>query len=110
MDAPGWSLTLDYVADNIARARQRSDGPIGVGFITQYIADSQANFDLGLAEDVPAMLLSFADPRPWLGRIKALGKFAICQVQSLEVARVAVEKARTCWRFRATRRAGTQAR
>jgi nitronate monooxygenase len=90
--APGWSLTLDYVTDNIARARQHSNGPIGVGFITQYIADSQANFDMALNEDVPVMLLSFADPRPWLSRIKASGKIAICQVQSLEAARVAVEE------------------
>ena len=36
--------------------------------------------------------LSFSDPRPWLGKIKAAGRKAICQVHSFELARIAVEE------------------
>ena len=36
------------------------------------------------------VVFSFADPQPWLGRAKDAGAFTICQVQSVELAELAV--------------------
>jgi nitronate monooxygenase len=40
---------------------------------------------------VPVIVFSFADPRPWLGRAKNAGALTVCQVQSLELAQLAVD-------------------
>lgn len=82
----------DYVLAQIQHIRSQTEHPFGVGFITQLIGRHQRNFEIALDRQVPVILLSFADPRPWLGRIKANGASAICQVQTMEDARVAVEE------------------
>ncbi len=40
---------------------------------------------------MPVIVFSFADPRPWLGRAKNAGALTVCQVQSLELAQLAVD-------------------
>ena len=40
---------------------------------------------------VPVFIFSFADPHPWVGRAKDTGAVTICQVQSLDLARQAVD-------------------
>ena len=80
----------EYVEEQIRHIRSRTERPFGVGFITQLIDRNQRNFEIALDQQVPVILLSFADPRPWLGRIKAHGATAICQVQSIDDARIAV--------------------
>ena len=40
---------------------------------------------------MPVFIFSFADPDPWVARAKEAGAIVICQVQSLELARQAVE-------------------
>lgn len=87
-----FEIPLDYLKDNIARVRAATDNVFGVGFITHHIEDCPQNFELVLSEDVPVILLSFADPTPWLSRIKAKGVKAICQVQTMEDARIAVSE------------------
>jgi len=41
-------------------------------------------------EEVPVVLFSFADPRPWLSWAKESGAVTICQVQTIEAARMVV--------------------
>ena len=69
----------------------RPDRPFGVGFITQLIEYNTTNIEIALEERVPVFIFSFADPDPWVGRAKDAGAVTICQVQSLELARVAVD-------------------
>lgn len=85
-------MPVSYIKENLAKIRAVTDRPFGVGFITQYIEGSPENFDFVLSEEVPAVLLSFADPRPWLGQIKARGITALCQVQTMAAAHIAVEE------------------
>jgi nitronate monooxygenase len=79
------------VREQIRRLRSQTDQPFGVGFITHLIPMFPENFEVTLEEDVPVVLFSFADPQPWLGRAKANGALTVCQVQTLEGARVAVK-------------------
>lgn len=81
---PGW------LRQQIALVRSRTDRPFGVGFITQLIAADPTNFEIALEECVPVVVFSFADPEPWLGRAKDAGALTICQVQSAELAEMAV--------------------
>ena len=68
---------------------QRPTGPLVWGSL-RIIEEDATDFELALAEEVPVILLSFADPTRWLRRIKARGVRAICQVRRMEDARVAV--------------------
>ena len=80
----------EYIREQIAYIRSQTDNPFGVGFQTQHIAAAPENFDTVLEEEVPVILFSFADPRPWLGRAKESGAKTVCQVQTVEDARIAV--------------------
>jgi nitronate monooxygenase len=55
----------------------------GVGFITWALARAPAGLELGLAAGPVAAVLSFGDPFPFAGRIRAAGAMLICQVQNL---------------------------
>ena len=79
-----------YIREQIAYIRSQTDNPFGAGFQTQHIAATPENFDTVLEEQVPVILLSFDDPRPWLSRAKESGAKTICQVQTIEDARIAV--------------------
>ena len=83
-------IPISYIKEHLAKIRAVTDRPFGVGFITQYIEGSPENLDFVLSEEVPVILLSFADPRPWLRRIKAKGSKVICQVQTMDAAHIAV--------------------
>ncbi len=84
-------LTEQYVRDTIAALRDSTDKPFGAGFITQLIAENPANFDIVLEAEVPVVLLSFADPTPYVALAKQTSTTTICQVQSFEGAKMAVE-------------------
>ena len=84
----GWGA--DWMRQQIAHVRSRTDRPFGVGFITQLIEPDPKNFEIALEEGVPVIIFSFTDPQPWLGRAKAAGATTICQVQSVELAELAV--------------------
>jgi len=66
--------------------------PVGVGFITWSLAKQPRLLDLVLERDPPAIMLSFGDPGPFADRIKARGTRLICQVQTVALARDAVDK------------------
>ncbi|MCH8296751.1 MAG: nitronate monooxygenase [Chloroflexi bacterium] len=80
----------EYIREQIGYIRSQTDKPFGAGFLTQHIAAAPENFDTVLEEEVPVILFSFADPRPWLSRAKESGAKTICQVQTVEDARIAV--------------------
>lgn len=81
----------DWVNEQIEFIRAQTGRPFGVGFITHLMEANRRNFEIALDERVPVVIFSFVDPRPWLGRARDAGAVTICQVQSPESARLAVD-------------------
>ena len=81
----------EWLREQIAHVRSATDRPFGVGFITQLIEYNTVNIEIALEERVPVFIFSFADPDPWVGRAKDTGAVTICQVQSLDLVRQAVD-------------------
>jgi nitronate monooxygenase len=65
--------------------------PFGIGFITWSLAKQPDLLELALAAKPQAMMLSFGDPKPFAPRIKAAGALLICQVQTEEMAKQALD-------------------
>ena len=80
----------DWLRQQIALVRSRTDQPFGVGFITHLIGADPTNFEIALEEKAPVVIFSFSDPEPWLGRARDAGALTICQVQSAELAELAI--------------------
>ena len=79
-------------ADWIRREFQQAEGVrVGVGFITWSLAKQPQLLDLALSYRPSAVMLSFGDPRPFAEKIRQGGAKLICQVQSLAIARQALE-------------------
>jgi nitronate monooxygenase len=66
--------------------------PFGVGFITWSLAEQPQLLDQALAAEPDAVWLSFGDPAPFIGQIKAAGARVICQVQTVAMAKDAVKR------------------
>lgn len=64
---------------------------VGCGFITWSLASKPELLDLVLERSPAAVMLSFGDPAPFGQKIKAAGSKLICQIQSLEHVKQAVE-------------------
>jgi nitronate monooxygenase len=62
---------------------------VGIGFITWALDRNPTALDIALEAKPAAIMLSFGDPTPYTGRIKAAGCRIVCQVQTLEQARQA---------------------
>lgn len=77
-------LTREFEAAGIAR--------VGVGFITWSLARQPALLDMALERRPAAVMLSFGDPAPFTDRIKRAGAKLICQIQTVAMARDAVQK------------------
>src|ERR1700730_11106807 len=73
-----------------AKLKQAS-APFGIGFITWSLAKQPELLDVALNAQPRAMMLSFGDPKPFAPRIKASGALLICQVQTEDMARQALE-------------------
>jgi nitronate monooxygenase len=79
-------------ADWIRREFQRAEGArVGIGFITWSLARQPGLLDLALSYKPAAVMLSFGDPRPFADKIRKSGAKLICQVQSVAIARQALE-------------------
>jgi len=77
-------------ADWIAAEWDRAGGaPIGIGFITWRL--TAALLDAALARHPCAVMLSFGDPAPYAAAIHAAGVPLICQCQTLDHARAALD-------------------
>jgi nitronate monooxygenase len=81
-DAAWLDRELSIVADH-------TDRPWGVGFQTW--AASRASIERALLHEPNAVMLSFGDPRPFAGLIRASGAVLIIQVTDLAEARQAIE-------------------
>ena len=64
---------------------------IGCGFITWSLARQPGLLDRVLAHQPAAVMLSFGDPRPFGAQVRSAGTRLICQVQTVQQAREAVE-------------------
>lgn len=65
--------------------------PFGIGFITWSLANKPELLDIALKANPRAVMLSFGDPQPFASKIKAARALLICQVQSEEMARQALD-------------------
>ena len=65
--------------------------PFGVGFITWSLAKQPHLLEVALAAKPRAIMLSFADPKPFAKQIKAAGALLICQVQTEGGAKEALD-------------------
>ena len=80
-----------WLARELDALRTATRRPFGVGFITWSMAKDPRLLDLALAAKPAAVMLAFADPAPFADRIKRAGAQLVCQVQSLALAREAVD-------------------
>jgi len=79
-------------ADWMRREFQQAEGArVGIGFITWSLAKQPELLDLALSYKPCAVMLSFGDPRPFAEKIRQSGAKLLCQVQSLAIARQALE-------------------
>src|SRR5205085_11890857 len=78
-----------WLARELDRVRE-SAMPFGVGFITWSMARDPGLLESALAAKPKAVMLSFADPAPFVARIHRAGAAVMCQVQTLAMARDAV--------------------
>jgi nitronate monooxygenase len=65
--------------------------PFGIGFITWSLAKQPELIDVALGAGPHAVMLSFGDPAPFAPSIKAAGALLICQVQTEDMARQALD-------------------
>jgi nitronate monooxygenase len=65
--------------------------PFGVGFITWSLAKRPDLLDIALDAAPRAIMLSFGDPKPFAPRVKSAGALLICQVQTEDMARQALD-------------------
>jgi nitronate monooxygenase len=65
--------------------------PFGIGFITWSLAKQPELLDIALRARPRAIMLSFGDPAPFAPRVKSSGALLICQVQTEDMARQALE-------------------
>src|SRR3954468_17372665 len=70
---------------------QAKGARVGIGSIPWSLARQPALLDFALERKPCAVMLSFGDPRPFAEKIRASGAKLICQVQSLAIAREALE-------------------
>ena len=82
--------TPEWVREQVALARSKTDRPFGVGLLTQRLPAEETLFSTAIEERVSFIAFSFADPAPWVARARDAGIATICQVQDLAGARLAV--------------------
>ncbi|HET7879945.1 MAG TPA: nitronate monooxygenase [Acetobacteraceae bacterium] len=77
-------------ADTIrAQLAEAGNARVGIGFITWALESNPAALDIALSARPAAVMLSFADPRPFAARVREAGCKLICQVQTVAQAREA---------------------
>jgi nitronate monooxygenase len=79
-------------SDWLARQFDRSSNrPVGCGFITWSLARNPRLLDQALERSPSAIFLSFGNPEPFASSVRAAAVPLICQVQSLDDARRALD-------------------
>ena len=80
-----------WVAQQIAEIRASTDRPFAVGFNINFLPLMEPRFNMALEVEVPVVMLSFGDPKPWIDRAHTAEARVICQVQTPSHARAAVD-------------------
>src|SRR6201996_847501 len=80
----------DWLTREVAKL-QKCSSPFGIGFITWSMAKQPELLDIALNAKPRAIMLSFGDPKPFEARIKEAGSLLICQVQTEDMARQALD-------------------
>src|ERR1700761_410150 len=80
----------DWLTREVAKL-QKCSSPFGIGFITWSMAKQPELLDIAVEARPRAIMLSFGDPKPFAARIKEAGCLLICQVQTEEMARQALD-------------------
>jgi nitronate monooxygenase len=81
-----------WVRDEVAEIRSQTGRPFVVGFITHFLQYNEEFFDAALEARPPVIVLSFAPTGRWIGRAHDAGARVICQVQTMELVRDALEE------------------
>jgi nitronate monooxygenase len=63
----------EWISAEVSSIRSATGRPFAVAFITQFIPMVLPLFEATLAEQVPAVMFSFGDPKPWVARAKTAG-------------------------------------
>ncbi len=81
-------LGSGYASETAIRKEltEAGNARVGIGFILWALDKNPAALDVALDARPAAVMLSFGDPSPYTGRIRAAGAKIICQVQTLEQA------------------------
>ena len=79
-----------WLEQEIAKLKKCA-APFGIGFITWSMAKQPALLDIALTAKPRAIMLSFGDPKPFAPRIKGAGSLLICQVQTEDMAKQALD-------------------
>jgi nitronate monooxygenase len=82
----------DWLRDEVAAIRSQTDRPFGVGFITHFLTFTEELFDAALETSPPVIVLSFAPTALWMRRAHDAGARVICQVQTMDLLRDALEE------------------
>ena len=85
----GMAQGRDWLREQICIVRERTERPFGVGFISHWLPEFPELYQIALAEHVPVVAHSFADPAPYMDAARAAGAKVICQVRGIEEARQA---------------------
>jgi nitronate monooxygenase len=76
----------DWVIAQIREAREHTDRPFGIGFIS-HLPGTAALMAAALREGVKVIAHSFADPAPFVDDAHDAGALVLCQVRTVEAAR-----------------------
>ena len=78
----------DWLKQQLAKA---GNARVGCGFISWSLARQPELLELVLSHSPAAVMLSFGSPEPFATQIKQTGTPVICQVQTMEHARAAID-------------------
>jgi nitronate monooxygenase len=81
-----------WLHDEVAAIRSHTDRPFGVGFITHFLPYTEALFAAALETRPPVIVLSFAPAGAWIRRAHDAGARVICQVQTMDLVRDALDE------------------
>ena len=95
-DAGGFGILGGGYGENDWLAREtaklgKASAPFGIGFITWSLARKPELLDVALEAKPRAIMLSFGDPKPFALNIKSAGSLLICQVQTEDMAKQALD-------------------
>jgi nitronate monooxygenase len=80
----------EWLIAQIRRARELTDRPFGVGFISHFPGTAKL-MAAALDEGVRIIAHSFSDPTPFVGAAHAAGAIVLCQVRTVAGARLAAD-------------------